>query len=121
MNLTWIPAASFFLFAAVALLSSGSAFRAGYIRAVGTWYFRKDLPFYLRNFPFAALPSGAGAALLFSVFPLGLIDALWAEFLGLGLIMLVLVCFILAVAFMIRPPNALKPRWILDREQAASR
>lgn len=117
MNLTWTPVAALLLVTAGWLIFAGVAFRNGRMRQVGSWYFRRELPFYARNFPFAALPSGVGAFLMFAIFPLAVVDVLWVEYLALSLVPAVLACLMVSIAFMLRPPDGLKPRWIRERER----
>lgn len=116
VNLSWLPVAALCLLVGVGLVASAVAFRAGHLRSSARWYFSKHVPFYARNFVFAALPSGIGSLALFSVFPLSLIDELWAEFVGLALVGVVLLGLLISIACMVWPPRVLKPRWILEQE-----
>ena len=100
------------------LLAAGLLFRSGRLRALGSWYFRRGLPFYARNFVFGAIPVGVSGILLFLVFPLALPDTPWAGWLSLALIPLMALSTLLGIVFMIFPPHWLRPAWIRERERA---
>jgi len=118
VSISWLPVATVILLMGVGLVGSAIAFRAGRLRSAANWYFNQRLPFYARNFVFAALPSGIGSLALFSVFPLALVDDLWAEFVGLALVGVALLGLLTSIRFMVRPPRMLKPQWIVERESS---
>ena len=103
------------------LIFAGLRFRAGGLRRLGAHYFNRGLPFYARNFIFGAIPAGAIGILGFMVFPLAfLTDALWAQYMGLSTVPGMLICALLSIAFMVRPPHHLKPDWLIRAEAEPS-
>jgi hypothetical protein len=113
--MTWLLALALLLVGGWCI-AAGVLFRRGSLRRLGAWYFDRRLPFYARNFPFAAIPGGLIGLALFAAFPLALIDSLWAEYVILACVLISAVALVFAIGFMIKPPRVLKPRWIIDLE-----
>jgi len=111
----WLMAASLLVVGLWSVVA-GLLFRAGRLRRLGSWYFDTRLPFWLRNFVFAAVPAGCIGLALFLVFPLAQVDALWAEYAMLTAVLLTLLAFAVSIAFMIKPPRVLKPEWLIGAE-----
>jgi len=107
---SWVPAAAVFLISGLAGVALGWRWRQGGLPRLRALHQNRGLPFFVRNLGFATLPLGISSLLLFSLFPIGLIDGLWAEFLGLGLWALAMLAFVVAIAVLVRPPKLLTPK-----------
>jgi hypothetical protein len=90
----------------------GWAFTTGRYRAPARYYWNVDLPWYIRNGPFAMFPVGVmficGVGLLVvqylpATLHVAAVGLLTVGFLG---------SFLVAVAWTRRPPQSLKPQWL---------
>lgn len=107
--MTWLGVAIIFAVAGLIAIFNGVRWKRGRLTELHRWHQNPELPFYIRNAGFAMLPIGAFCLLIAAVFPIGLIDELWAEYLGLSVTALAMVVFLVGLIFMIRPPAWLGP------------
>ena len=93
-------------------ISLGVLFRLGHLRPMARWYHDRHQPFYVRNLPFGQIPFGGMFLAWFALFVLAATGyKVAALIVGYSSFLL----FVLGVAFMVRPPRFLKPRWPPDR------
>ena len=96
------------------------AFKAGRLRRGARWYFDRTQPAYVRNLPFIALPSslllGASALIL----GLHQLEDAWAEAVVAGAGLAAFTALVLALIWVQRPPEFLKPAWLRTEEHRHS-
>ena len=93
----------------------GVTFRAGRLLNLRRLYYNQNLPFFVRNVPFAMIPYGTVFGMWFLLFALA--EAEWnlaAAVVGYGSFLVAAIGFV----FTLRPPRFMKPRWLLEREDA---
>jgi hypothetical protein len=111
-----VLASSTFLFGAAALFL-GVLFRSGRARGA-VWYYRdKTYPLYVRNGAFSLIPCGVSLLVLSASVALFGIDNDRAALLVGGV---ALISGLVAIAFVVRPPRFIKPRWLRDDESASA-
>jgi hypothetical protein len=92
----------------------GLAFRLGRGRSAARWYFDEESPWYIRNLIFGTLPFGGFFLFGWAAAMLLQDGTLWV---GWAVLSAGLVCALVAVLFMYRPPDMMKPRWLRDEEE----
>jgi hypothetical protein len=104
-------------FAAVAFALGGLymavQFRRGRMRNLARWHGRRDLPFYIRNLPFALLPYALVFAAWVALFAFVAAGWTWA---GIVVGYSSFAFFVVAVWWSLRPPRFLKPDWLRESE-----
>jgi hypothetical protein len=94
----------------------GWAFTTGRYRAPARHYWNPDVPWYIRNNPFAAFPFGA---MFICAVGLGVVQYLPASYhvVAIGMLSVGLLgSFLLGISWMRRPPRSLKPYWLRSEE-----
>lgn len=99
----------------LACLLAAVAFRAGWYRRPARQYWAADVPWYVRNLAFALVPIG-----LFFAIGLGFVWTMnLAECSVFATAIAVVALFaqpLVALLWMRRPPESLKPKWLREAE-----
>ncbi len=106
------------LFFALVGIAEGILFRLGFLRRVGRWYFDPELPVFIRNLPFMALPGGLAMLMLFSLFVLEdqRLGAVSSPLQAVALVSFEIL-LVTALVWLFRPPRFLKPEWLRAEEE----
>jgi hypothetical protein len=99
------------LFLGLALLGSGILFRLGGLRYQAARYWDLKVPGIIRNMPFV---QGFGGAVFVSI---GLLVYPPAQSLTALAVLGMWTCGVAAIVFVGRPPQWLKPDWVVQEEQ----
>lgn len=111
----WVPI--FLLVGGAWGIVAGLLFRAGRLRQMGRWYFDTDAPLFLRHIGPAQLPTGVGfsgaAAMLLFYF----LRTPWGDAIAMIALLVFLVSLLALARTIYRPPEWMKPKWLLDAER----
>jgi hypothetical protein len=105
------------LFAGLIAINQGIAAKRGVWRGFETYYRNPNLPRLARNLAFALVPGGL--TLVFMVLAGVSVAFPDARTVTAALFAAVPATFLVAIWFALRPPDAIKPKWILDEEREA--